>query len=137
MTVAMAAGVTEQNLRFIGGHLETAVEMICQRCMEPMLIPLVVDFRLGLVHSEAQALELPQGYEPLLIVEDEIAIAELVADELILALPLVALHKEVRQCEALGFTLPTGEEPPVGAEKAHPFATLSTLLKDSKIKESN
>jgi uncharacterized protein len=74
----------------------------------------------------------------LLASEDGVVISELVEDELILGLPLVAMHEDRGQCEALGFVLP-GQDVPTEQteqeERVNPFAVLSTLLKDSKTKE--
>ncbi len=127
VTVALHAGVDESNTRFIAGHLETTVEVVCQRCMSPLRLPLVVDFRLGLIRTESQAVGLSTEYEPLLAPEGGTAMSEWVEDELILALPLAPLHDDVRECETHGFTLP-GAYQALPAKQANPFAALSVLV---------
>lgn len=122
-------GSGNHDLYFIAGRLRATVELICQRCLAPLLLPLAVDLRLVPVHSEAQAAELAEGFEPLLAPETQVVVAEMVEDELILALPLVPLHADLRQCEMNGFTAPQAEPPP------NPFAVLSTLLQDPELKE--
>jgi uncharacterized protein len=129
VAVELETGVDEQNIRFIAGHLEVTVEMICQRCMVPMHLPIVADLRLGALPSEARLDELPEDYEPLLVPEGEVRIADLVEDELILALPLVPKHQHLRQCEANGFEWPGQPQPP---EKTNPFTNLASLLDDLK-----
>ena len=59
--VVLKAGVDEQGIRFLSGHLEAEVEMVCQRCMQVFPLPLRTDFRLGLVRSEREARVLPGG----------------------------------------------------------------------------
>ena len=125
----LRAGVDQQGIHFIEGHGETRVETICQRCMEPMSLPLVVEFRLGLVHSHREAIDLPDEYEPLVVPQDGVSAPDLLEDELILALPLIPKHNHIAQCQANGFLLPETVTPP---EKTKPFAELATLLKDSK-----
>ena len=133
--VVLKAGINEQGIRFLKGHVDTTVVLSCQRCLEPVQLPLRVDFQLAIIFSESQIPNLPAGYEPLLASEEGMMISELMEDELILALPLVAMHEDVSQCEALGFVLPGKDTPTGQEERVNPFAALSTLLKDSEIKE--
>lgn len=130
--VILEAGIDEQGIRFLQGHLDTALVLRCQRCLEPVQLPLDVYFQLGIIFSESQATHLPSDYEPLPASEDGVVIAELVEDELILGLPLVAMHEDRGQCEALGFVLSGEDVPTEQEERVNPFAVLSTLLKNSK-----
>lgn len=130
VTVALAAGVDREGVRFIKGELHTEIELICQRCLGLLRLPLSVTVSLGLVRNEAEADQLPEEYEPLLIPEGGVVIAELVEDELLLALPQIPRHDNPRECEANGYA-PPGEFAP-DAEHRQPFATLASLLRDSK-----
>jgi uncharacterized protein len=123
--VALEAGVDAQAIAFLSGQLETRVTLVCQRCLAPLKLPLTVPVRLGLVRSERQAERLPEEYDPVLAPAEGVAIAELVEDELILALPLVPLHSDLQQCQANGFVLPQAK-----AQKAQPFAALATLMNE-------
>ena len=125
----LQAGTDDHNIHFIAGHGKTRIEMICQRCMQPMTLPLVVEFRLGLVHSQHEAVGLADEYEPLVAPPDGVSVPDLLEDELILTLPLVARHIDIRQCQSHGFALPDTAAP---AETIKPFANLATLLQDSK-----
>jgi uncharacterized protein len=124
----LQAGIDDQNIYFIVGHGKTRIEMICQRCMQTMTLPLVVGFRLGLVHSRDEAVGLADEYEPLVAPPDGVSVSGLLEDELILTLPLVARHEDIRQCQSHGFALPDTAAP----ETIKPFANLATLLQDSK-----
>lgn len=73
---------------------------------------------------------LPAGYEPLLAADDGISVAELVEDELLLALPQIPRHQDLRECEANGYAAPG--EASSQAERRRPFAALASLLADSK-----
>jgi uncharacterized protein len=129
VAVELETGIDEQNIHFIAGHLEVTVEMICQRCMAPMHLPIVTDLRLGALPNEARLDGLPENYEPLLVPEGEVRIADLVEDELILALPLIPKHQYLRECEANGFVWPGQPQP---SEKTNPFNQLASLLDDLK-----
>lgn len=127
--IALEAGTDEQGTHFFVGTMAVTVSLVCQRCLAPMPIPLTVAFRLGLVHTEAQALNLPKKYDPLLILNKELVISDWVEDELILALPLIPLHADLHQCEREGFSLP--EQKPARAKGRKPFAVLSNLVINS------
>lgn len=74
------------------GHLQANLDLQCQRCLEALRVPLSQDIELlvdagdEVVRSSSQdAIDSDDGY---------IDIFEVVEDELILALPLVALHED-------------------------------------------
>lgn len=127
--LTLQAGVDDQNVHFIAGHVEMEVKVICQRCLEPMPLRLAADFRLGLVPAEEQAGSLPDEYDPLVAPAGELAVADFLEDELILALPLAPRHEELSHCQAHGLISPPA---PGGAETRHPFAALATLLTHSQ-----
>ena len=131
VSVALALGVDEQGLRFVEGLLQTEVELICQRCLGPLRLPLEVTVSLALVRTEAEAACLPDQREPLLVTGTDLAVADLVEDELLLALPQIPRHRDTCECEAVGYyTPPSG--PALDAGQARAFAALASLLQDSK-----
>ncbi len=121
-------GCDAQNVRYIRGRVTTTLELTCQRCLEAMLFPVDIAVSLGIIGAAAEAERLPGAYEPLLLDESEsVSLKTVVEDELLLALPLVALHdpSECRATEVLRRLRP--EE---GArEGRRPFAGLAELLK--------
>ncbi len=124
--VALAAGIDRQGVRFIAGAVRTEVELVCQRCLEPLRVALDATVSLGLVHSEAEADRLPEEYEPLLVPEGNLGVADLVEDELLLALPRIPRHDDARGCKINGYRTPDG------VEQDQPFAPLASLLRDSR-----
>ncbi len=128
--VALAAGVDEQGLRFIEGTLQTEVDLVCQRCLGPLRLPLKVAVNLALVRADAESARLPDQREPLLAAEADLAVADLVEDELLLALPQIPRHQNARECEANGYLSPG--EPVPDARQHRTFAALASLLQDSK-----
>jgi uncharacterized protein len=97
--------------------------MKCQRCLEPVTLPLDLKFRLGLVHEATAAGSLPDCYEPLVITGEPASIADIVSDEVLLALPLVPLHVDDGRCRA--FT--KDYQPPKSETRPSPFAVLAGL----------
>lgn len=130
VNLTLSAGIDLQGVRFIAGCVRTEVALVCQRCLGPLQWPLDIAVRLGLVHNEAGADRLPDEYEPLLVLEGLIRIADLVEDELLLALPLIPRHDAMQECEANGYQTPSGKVAP-HIERGQPFATLASLLRNT------
>lgn len=129
--VDLSAGRDAQGIRFIQGSLQTEIEWTCQRCLGPLHLPLDITVNLGLARDEAAIDRLPAEYDPLLVQEGaSIAVADLVEDELLLALPHIPRHEDLRECEALGYRQPG--EPALDLKNRQPFAGLATLLQDSQ-----
>lgn len=106
-------------------RIEAALPLECQRSLRRFELPVNVVQRLGLLRDEADEAALPEGYEPLLVPEDGLLRpAELVEDELILAVPVVAVAPGTDAME---------RDWPAEAEeqrKASPFAALASLKRD-------
>jgi uncharacterized protein len=118
---------TPHGLRFLRATIEARLGLVCQRCLRPMEVvvrsePVLALFRPG----EPQA-GVPEDAEPL-VVEPGWSLADLVEDELLLALPMMPRHA-VGECAA--DTHPPRVQPPakVMTEKPHPFAVLEKLRK--------
>ncbi len=74
------------------GQITATLEVICQRCLEPMRVEIESEIRLGLVRCGSEAVALPREYEPLQVDGDRISLVSVIEDELILALPVAPLH---------------------------------------------
>ncbi len=127
VSVSLQFGIDEQGIHCATGHLNAEVQMTCQRCMKPMSVPVVTDVALGFVSSYEQGRNLSRDYEPCIVEHEPVNLAEIVEDELILALPIVALHEE-QGCEPVIETLQkAASEIEQSDVKPNPFAVLSEL----------
>lgn len=115
----------------IGGHAAAVVRLTCQRCLEPVDWPLEASFTLAVVQDESEAAALPAEYEPLLCPEGSGSLPGMIEDELLLALPAVARHRDVSECgPAAGFARPgNGDETRLDD---NPFAVLEQLKRKEK-----
>lgn len=126
--------IDPQGIRLLHGHLKTEVTLQCQRCMEPMLYEIIGDFMAGMVKSEAEAKELPDVYEPILVDEDGmLSIQDCIEDELIVSLPIVPLH-DLQECKVKSPTIEIGSETVSGGD-ANPFKVIEILRSKSRNKE--
>ncbi len=107
------------------GKVEATLELICQRCMQPMEHVVSGHFNFGLLTSEEYEDKLPPEADPYLLEGDEQSVIDILEDELLLSIPISAMHEE----ECSEFLQKQNEERQVEKEKSNPFA----VLKDLKI----
>ena len=112
--------------RFLEGSARIAVTMRCQRCLGACEQALQAAIRLGIVASEAEAERLPAEYDPL-IATDRMRTLEMIEDELILALPLVAMHQDLTACVPVGAQQGGGSAAAEDTRRPNPFAVLGQL----------
>ena len=124
VTLELAFGRDEQGVACVRGLVTGRVELICQRCLEPMEYTIEAEVCLGAVRGESAMQALPGEYEPLLVDEEgRYPLSTLVEDELLLALPIAAMHGH-----ACVEPVPAG--PPEACHPApgeNPFAGLARL----------
>jgi uncharacterized protein len=116
-------GVDEQQVTYLTGHLESKLTLQCQRCMEPFNYEIITDFALGIISTLDEANALPERYEPVLATEGNLALRELIEDEIILNLPIIPRH-ELDECNV---TLPLGDSEWEQGKGENPFNVLESL----------
>ncbi|MBL4866762.1 MAG: DUF177 domain-containing protein [Pseudomonadales bacterium] len=123
----------EQSARVAQGQASCTVKLLCQRCLKPYEHALKASFSLAFVYTEAQEERLPEIYDPVLMQDDNVRLVDLIEDDLILALPIVAHHTSV-ECQTLRYE--EGESvAEVSSTKENPFKVLEAL-KDREFKGS-
>jgi DUF177 domain-containing protein len=125
--VALNFSVDGQRIPNVRGRVRAELVLTCQRCLEPMKLPVDVDISLGIVASEDAAERLPEEYDPLVTRGEQLLIAEAVEDEILLALPAIARH-DPAECVAMEHV---GQRQDDGGQvvevSASPFAILAQL----------
>ncbi len=106
--------------------VEGALSLTCQRCLGAMLWPVESRTRVVLVPDLASADRAPEGFDPVVIEEGRVSIRDLAEEELLLALPLIAMHENMTQC---GATVPPSSQENESVKSNKPFAQLGELLK--------
>jgi uncharacterized protein len=135
VSVSLEFGIDNEGIRFIRGRIQAEVSLECQRCLETMRYPIDSEFMLGLVRSSTEAETLPSHYEPLLVEDGPLFLRDIIEDELLLALPIVAMHAP----EACGVELNAMPQPDEAQEDDgeaagdNPFAALADLKIDRKL----
>ena len=90
----LSFGVDQQSRKIVSGHLEAVLPLVCQRCLERIDISVTTELSLALVWNDDQAAQLPRTLDPVFMDGEDLDLLEIVEEELLLALPLVAIHDE-------------------------------------------
>ena len=115
----------------VRGHVQAALPLLCQRCLQQMLLQVDAKFQLSPVSGPREAEMLPAEYDPLMLDEQSLHMLDLIEDELILAIPPAPRHP-LTECPA---TLGDRKTPePVAQDEGEakgPFAMLAKLKRDN------
>jgi uncharacterized protein len=82
-----------------------ALELTCQRCLEPFSHELAGCVRVVLADAGSAPVEVPEGYEPFELADGRFSPAELIEDELIVSMPLVPKHERLADCGSVARSL--------------------------------
>jgi uncharacterized protein len=120
----------------VTGHIAGTLWLTCQRCLEPCrwVVGLAVDVML--IDSEAAEERLADGQEAVVVDDGQLRLWTLVEDEVLLGMPLVALHQDAGECVSTGHDAARNAPQPAGPGQSHPFAALGAL-RDGKGDESS
>lgn len=125
-------------LATVEGQISTVLALKCQRCLESVEWPVNSEFKLGVVSSLALVDKLPDGYEPLLLIdEDKIPLKNLVEDELLLSLPDIPKH----QHDCIAPNISKNKLEPLSktaqVSTVNPFSILADLKNLKKLEATN
>lgn len=126
-------GVDEQDVRYMQGTYSTQLVLQCKRCMEPYVIEMTGEFMSGLVATFDAADQLPTGYDPIIVNDGILAIADVIEDELILNLPVVPMHP-ADDCK-VKLPLILNKDPVSEDERENPFKVIELLRSKHNSKE--
>lgn len=116
-----------QGLVVVKGQSNIDITLVCQRCNQPFISKISVNYCVSPIKHYEQAEVLPESYEPVELNEfSEIDLLSMIEDEIILSLPIVATHA-LEHCEVSGENLAFGELPPEEDDKPNPFSILANL----------
>ncbi|WP_447592732.1 YceD family protein [Aquipseudomonas campi] len=115
----------------IHSQLRAEVKMICQRCLELVVLPIQSECHYAVVKEGAETQSLPSGYDMLEVGEDPLDLLALVEEELLLALPIVPMHAPEDCQQPVGLDEPEPSEDEVS--RSNPFSVLAQLKRDPNV----
>lgn len=124
--------VDSQGLTVMKGEASTEVTLECQRCGGAFVLPLQIEFQYSPVTDHQSMDELPEAYNPLELDEHgQFFIRQVLEDEFIIALPLIAMH-DIEACEVHEHEQTFGQlSDELEDTQPNPFAILQSLKKDN------
>ena len=125
-------GLTGTGRRVITGSVSATVEVVCQRCLEPLSLKLADSIKLALVESESQIDSLEAEWDPWMVDGPRISIANLLEEQLMLCMPLVSYHPDKRCVKALEYQQRKEPLDDSSGDRAaqNPFEVLKVLKKN-------
>lgn len=121
IAVSFEFGQNSFGLALVKGYIETELMVECQRCLEPMALPVNHDFEL-LIDASDQDIEQYQ-LDTVYSEEGYLDMFAVIEDEMILTMPLISMHEDMG-CN--GF-MPVATEVEQAVEKNNPFEALKAL----------
>ena len=107
----------------VDGRLQAPVRLTCQRCLKPLELLLETRIDVILIRAQDEDAATEQGREVIPVPTERLDLHAMIEDELILSLPMHALHPE-GSCVA-----PATPAPGVfAARRRNPFAALSDTI---------
>lgn len=121
-----------QRVAWLDGTLSATVPMTCQRCLEPVEVPVATQVHLALLTDENQASRLDEDADFVILSEEQVVhgvddvqtidLIELLEDELLLSVPISPRHDA---CE--NQHQPVVEDEPEQIKRDNPFEALASL----------
>lgn len=118
--------------------VEGTLQLTCERCLEPMTLSVSGSSTLQFVHSDAQAAQVGEDHEPVLIDEEGVvSIGALIEDEVLMAIPVVVRHEELcrapwRESEEGATEASVADGKDRENRRENPFAVLAQLRQGDK-----
>lgn len=113
-----------------GCELEIAAEvrLRCQRCLQACGRTIASATRLAFVAADEEATRVPQEWEAVTAEQGRVALRDLVEDELLLSLPVVAMHAPGTACARSARQAAAEDGDAQEPDTHRPFAGLKDLL---------
>lgn len=110
------------------GHLQTQLELICQRCLEAYTLPLDIEVKLALTRTEQDLETIGEEYDAQLVEDTTVMLTEMIEDELLLVIPSIPKHP-AEQCPATQLLNQLNEqhEQREDVKPSNPFDVLANL----------
>lgn len=102
-SVRASLGFSQQGVDWTTVDLsyEGTLELVCQRCLESVTEEICGRVRFVVLEDDSMVSSAPEDHEPIILSGVRCQPAEIVEDELIISLPLVARHSQIDECGSL------------------------------------
>jgi uncharacterized protein len=109
---------------FVAGTASGTVTLVCQNCLEPVVVTIKANFSTLLLDTLDELQALPQSEDGLVCPQANVELVDLVEDELMVSLPMVPRH-DAGVCN--GTLMEARADEAVQVDTYKPFAGLAAL----------
>ena len=125
--VRLAFYIDDNGKRVVAIDTNANVDLLCQRCLEPVMVKVSSQSVVAIVRDEDEAKQLSESLDPWIVNDTEADTYELVEEELLLNLPVVAFHEhDCVNPDLYEYEIPDSEKPRE-IEGENPFNVLAGL----------
>jgi len=124
VNVDLVFGIDSEGRKTLSGTAQANLQVICQRCLEPMALEVESTLSLAVVWDEEHAAKLPKSLEPWILEEGAADLYEIIEEELLLNLPMVSYHEDACVDQAV---FSVGDDSIEPETKPNPFQVLEQL----------
>ncbi len=97
--ISLAFAVDALGISILRGRVQASLDLICQRCLEPVHVDVDASLALGFARSEAGLEQVSSEFEAIRVEDGQVNLLDLLEDEIMLALPQIPRHEE-NECQA-------------------------------------
>lgn len=126
--VELNFAVNEEKKKVVTGRACGELTLVCQRCLDPVKLPVEANVSLAVVWDEEGADALPSYLDPWIHGEGVADLYEMIEEEMLLSLPAVAYHNEA----CIDASLLSAGKPVEVQVKKNPFNVLEQLKSSPK-----
>lgn len=105
------------------GKIKVVLQMVCQRCLEKMFIPVNCAFDYVLLSDQKLENRITDGSEAYVCAEDRLDLAWFIEEEILLAMPMIAKHDNCKLLHTDNSVLVESSQ-----ENVNPFAALKEMM---------
>lgn len=128
LKIVMSFSKSSLQYPFLKGTIKGEIVQMCQRCLGDTITKIDEKFELLLVTSEMSPTAEQEGHDIFEYDETTIDTVELIEEEVMLALPIVAKHESIDECLPIAQKwIKNKEHVPADQHKENPFAKLKDL----------
>ena len=98
----------------------------CQRCLQPVRIPVNLEARLTILGTEAEMPRISEPFDSIVMTSDGLNLAVIIEDEILSTLPMAPIHESETECAQIGNALYKSKIET--AKPNRPFSVLAPLL---------
>lgn len=119
----------EEGRQCIRGQVSAQLVVTCQRCLKPMVQVVASNIDLVIVRSDDENRSLSSEQDGWQVSDDQIELATLLEDEILLAMPIVALHDDCQPQVVRDAPIVDVASSSANERKVTPFSVLAELKK--------